>query len=310
MVVVCMVRDADKRARKFADKIDADVLAKQTSLMKPSMVKHQSLYMSVVADLETKIKKLVEAEGVTTLKVRDYLNYGRELLDLSRRFSATTLLAEAQAKADKWQTRGLDSTILTDIASLFGLPLTLAESYGEHFPPFWKFKLGASYYSLFALATTSVTSGSQTDKTVKAVPFFFPRKMRFDRIGVNVSSYSLAPILTFDVWSDTGDLYPNRRLISLGDLTVTKNYHAYKTIDLTLEKGLYWVSHLRKGTGNLTLRGQYFWLPLQGLTVDSITNNVGYTYLGSLDYVPDPFPLGISADTILWHIWLRLAEVF
>lgn len=116
-----MTRGADKRKRKYEARIDGDVLKKQTESLKPLMVESETEYFADMSKLENKVKALVEAEGVTTLQVRDYLNYARELYATSRKFSGATANLEAQLKLNKWSDRGLDSTLLTKIAYLMGL---------------------------------------------------------------------------------------------------------------------------------------------------------------------------------------------
>jgi len=116
-----MVREASRRGKKYEAKVDAEVLSRQTTALKPLMVKGQAEYFPAITSLEEKVKKLVEAEGVTTLEVRDYLNFGREIYELSRKFSQTTLQAEAQLRVNKWVSRGLDGSLLVQIAQLEGV---------------------------------------------------------------------------------------------------------------------------------------------------------------------------------------------
>jgi len=119
-----MVREASRRQRKFEAKVDADVLRTQTLALKPLMVKGQAEYFPNIAMVESKVKTLVEAEGVSTLEVRDYINFAREMYKLSKKFSSVTLQAEAQNRVDKWVSRGLVGSLLVKIANLFGVSPT------------------------------------------------------------------------------------------------------------------------------------------------------------------------------------------
>jgi len=116
-----MVRGADKRQRKFEVKVDPDTLAIQTRALKPLMVEGESQYFSEITALETKVKTLVETEGVSSLKVRDYLNYAREIYKLKTKFSGITLNVEAQLRVNKWADRGLAGSLLVKIANLVGV---------------------------------------------------------------------------------------------------------------------------------------------------------------------------------------------
>jgi len=119
-----MVRDSEKRRRKFEAKVDPDTLKRQTAALKPMMVEGQAQYFSEIAIIETEVKSLVEAEGVTTLQVKDYLNYAREMYRLSKHFTGLSLRVEAQLKVNKWSDRGLDGGLLVKIANLFGVDPT------------------------------------------------------------------------------------------------------------------------------------------------------------------------------------------
>jgi len=116
-----MVRPSERRKEKYDAKVDGDITAKHTKALKPSMVREEAKYFSEISELEKKVKALVEAEGVSTIQVRDYLNFGRELYTISKRFSDVTMNAEAQLRVNKWKDRGLNSTLLVKIAFLLGL---------------------------------------------------------------------------------------------------------------------------------------------------------------------------------------------
>ena len=116
-----MVKEAERRKEKFEAKIDSETLKRQTDALKPSMVSQESEYFSKIADVETKVKNLVESVGTDTLKIRDYLNFAREMYRLTKKFSGATLNAEAQLKVDKWTTKGLDNALLIRVSNLFGV---------------------------------------------------------------------------------------------------------------------------------------------------------------------------------------------
>lgn len=121
-----MVRGSEKRKRKYMAKVDGETLAKQTKALKPLMVEGETEYFNEIAKLEAKVKGLVETEGVSTLHVRDYLNYAREIFSVSKRFEAATRNVEAQLILNKWQNRGLNGSLLVKIARLMGCDPTPA----------------------------------------------------------------------------------------------------------------------------------------------------------------------------------------
>jgi hypothetical protein len=122
-----MVRDAKKRKAKYEAKVDGPTLARQTSALKPGMVKAASAYFDEIAGLEYGVKRIVEEAGVSTLRVRDYLNFAREMYSLRSKFSGPTMNAEAQLKVNKWAGRGLDGSLLIRIAELQGVDPSLPD---------------------------------------------------------------------------------------------------------------------------------------------------------------------------------------
>lgn len=78
---------------------------------------------TVQAFNEAKIKRYLEAIGFYGIQQHHYMNYGQELWRLTNNFSGLTLRMEAEIKADKWLRRGLETTHLMAIATLFGISL-------------------------------------------------------------------------------------------------------------------------------------------------------------------------------------------
>jgi len=118
-----MVRDASRRKQKYAAKIDADVIRSRIMAFKGSMVEQMEAKTAELATLESNIKAVLEAQTTTVYSafVPMYLNVGRELYKLSKKFGGSTFEAEAKIVLDKWKARGLAQAILTDIAALFGV---------------------------------------------------------------------------------------------------------------------------------------------------------------------------------------------
>jgi hypothetical protein len=118
-----MVREATRRAAKFESKIDADVMRSRIIGLKDSMVEQMQAKAAELATVEANIKSIVEnaTSTVYSYQVPAYLNVGRELYKLSKKFSGKTFEGEAKLVCCKWFNRGLDEAILTDIASLFGV---------------------------------------------------------------------------------------------------------------------------------------------------------------------------------------------
>jgi len=119
-----MVRSADRRVQKYEGKIDADVSRSRILALKTTMVEQQQTRQAELATNEAEIKKVVEGRTTPVIyghAIPAYLNVGRQLYALSKKFGATTFTAEAKEVCDKWRTKGLDWVVLRDIAKLYGV---------------------------------------------------------------------------------------------------------------------------------------------------------------------------------------------
>jgi len=117
-----MVRSADRRKQKYEAKIDADVMRSRILALKSGMVEQVEAKFADLATLEAEVKRVVEAQTtVYPHLIPFYLNVGRELYRLSKKFTGITFAVEGKVICDKWKARGLTSAIITEIAKLFGL---------------------------------------------------------------------------------------------------------------------------------------------------------------------------------------------
>ena len=119
-----MVREATVRKRKYEAGIDAEALRRRIQRVKPIMVELESVYLAEIAEIERKIKRMCEAAGVSVVVLSQYINYGRQLYSICKKFSSVTLENEALNIADHWLNRGLNNTLLIQIATLFGITIT------------------------------------------------------------------------------------------------------------------------------------------------------------------------------------------
>ena len=119
-----MVREATRRRRRYEEKIHPDVIGARFRDLKDVMVDMQSEYFPQISLVESKVKADVEAAGVPTYQVAQYINVGRECFSIAKRFSQATRDAEAQRVVDKWASRGLDGTLLARACMAGGCAVT------------------------------------------------------------------------------------------------------------------------------------------------------------------------------------------
>lgn len=116
-----MVRPQVYRIKKYQGKVTGDVVKARFDALKDTMTEQQEARFSDLVNLENTVKGIVEPQGVATIMIPHYLNFGRELYSLTTRFSGTTLDNEALLVFQKWKARGLTVAILKSIGSAFGI---------------------------------------------------------------------------------------------------------------------------------------------------------------------------------------------
>ena len=116
-----MVRPQVYRIKKYTGKVVGDVVKARFDALKETMAEQQSVRFSDLVNLENTVKSIVEPQGVATILIPHYLNFGRELYSLTQRFSGATLNTEATLVFQKWKARGLSVDILKAIGNAFGI---------------------------------------------------------------------------------------------------------------------------------------------------------------------------------------------
>lgn len=107
-----MVRDASVRMRRYEKGINPDVIGARFGQVKAGMVRLESEYLAQITLVEGEVKRIVEAVGVPTFEVAQYVNVGRQCYSIAKRFSQATRDLEAQRVVNKWASRGLDGPLL------------------------------------------------------------------------------------------------------------------------------------------------------------------------------------------------------
>jgi len=118
-----MVRSADTRSTKYDKKLDGAVWNARITAYKDTMVEQINNLYPTQQHIEELVKKHLENIGMYGIQQHHYLNYAYELWAKTRTYTQQTLKLEAEQTATKWQRRGLNPTILTNIARLFGIKL-------------------------------------------------------------------------------------------------------------------------------------------------------------------------------------------
>jgi len=116
-------RSYEQRVDSYQKAVIPDVVRAKFDARKPSMLAGQQARQREIVDFETKIREVLDDNGiVSNLRVM-YLNFGRELFRAKGHQSGTALRKMATSIRSKFVELGLDPTILDQIIYLvIGVP--------------------------------------------------------------------------------------------------------------------------------------------------------------------------------------------
>ena len=119
-----MVRPGEYRTRKYAAKMDPDVIADRFEKLADHMRYGMRTHIPALAVVENEVKIICERHGIKSWQLPFYMNVARQLYRIVMRHIGDTAKAEAQLVANTWATRGLDTTVIAEICKLFGFEIT------------------------------------------------------------------------------------------------------------------------------------------------------------------------------------------
>ncbi|MEO0077098.1 MAG: hypothetical protein ABIK19_05480 [candidate division WOR-3 bacterium] len=109
------VRPASRRLDKWDAMFSGDVLSQRLAGYKEKMKDQLADIFPQQESLENEVKLILAEAGTQTILNPSYLNFGREVYKLTRRFSGSQLLSAVSVVLNKWVARGLDQDILEKI---------------------------------------------------------------------------------------------------------------------------------------------------------------------------------------------------
>ena len=106
-----------KRTERWRVKYNLERVNKTLADLQGKMAEHYTAAMVGLCAMETDVKQVINAAGVSTSQYVPHLNFGRQLYKLSRQrgISGESFVLGAQVLLDKWAARGLDSAVLARI---------------------------------------------------------------------------------------------------------------------------------------------------------------------------------------------------
>jgi len=127
--LIKMVREAGFRARKYRAKQQPEAIRQRFTDLHDTMVEQVAFKFSEITEVERKVKGIVETPpaGVTvySIEIPFYLNVGRQIYKMCKTLTGDVLKAEVQLVLNKWASRGLNDTLLKEIARLFGIEIAV-----------------------------------------------------------------------------------------------------------------------------------------------------------------------------------------
>jgi hypothetical protein len=109
--------DPVKRTERWLVKYNLERVNKTLADLQGKMAEHYTAAMVGLCAMETEVKAVINAAGVSTSQYVPYLNFGRQLYKLSRQrgISGESFAMAAQVLLDKWAARGCDPKVLAKI---------------------------------------------------------------------------------------------------------------------------------------------------------------------------------------------------
>ena len=117
--------DPTKRTERWMVKYNLERVSKTLADMQGKMAEHYTAAMVGLCAMETDVKQVINACGVSTSQYVPYLNFGRQLYKLSKQrgISGESFAMAAQVLLDKWAARGCDPEVLAKIRTeVFNTP--------------------------------------------------------------------------------------------------------------------------------------------------------------------------------------------
>jgi len=118
-----MVRLPEYRIRKHYAKLVPAQVRTRYDAMKDMMVEQEYVKFGELVDLEETVRPILQQAGITSMTFVIYYAFARALWKKMMMFTGGTLDVWAQILYEKFKARGLNATVLQDIASALGVTI-------------------------------------------------------------------------------------------------------------------------------------------------------------------------------------------
>ena len=167
------------------------------------------------------------------------------------------------------------------------------------------------WYTAAISGTALTTSGAVTSGRMYAIPFFVPKTITLDRIGINVTTLVSAGKARVGIYNDSNG-EPGTLVSStdVGELDTSGTGVKSSTINVTLTGGsLYWLAVLFNNATNV-IRAAPLADTISVLGLDSGLGTASYTYVyvaQTYGALPSPFGTPTLATTLMPLVFVRLS---
>lgn len=314
-----MVRDAHRRIKKYEKNIDPDQTKRKLERLRGVMIDLETPYLAQIAEIERKVKRICERQGVATHLIAQYINFARQVYSKSKRFSSVTLNAEIQNLVNLWTSRGLLGAKLIEIAGLFGVTPTAPPALD--FNPVFQYPtlpvmspINGYFPSHYWYKNTGATPPWTGD--IFCIPMPVLRRLKIDRLAVFLNGLGVGGNFRLALYDDNGHLYPNSILEDSGVFPINAglgNFYTY-TVDRWLDKDMYWLAfQISYDTASMFYSEVH--PPILGIQTGPMwwINLAIWQLTQAFGAFPDPFPAWIDPnvwwDNYLWSVAWRIAEL-
>lgn len=147
--------------------------------------------------------------------------------------------------------------------------------------------------SVYRLASSRALSANR----FYAYAYPITRKRTIDQIFVHVASAAAGKNLRVCIYADDGNCYPGELISSGGVVNLDTSGLKTVSLNLTLEKGLYWITVISDGAPSLYSTTTH--MGIIGSTANGYDTYAGWNVSNAYGEAPSSFPSGGAAETAL-----------
>ncbi|MHA1228360.1 MAG: hypothetical protein ACTSPV_16630 [Candidatus Hodarchaeales archaeon] len=111
-----MVRSSTYRTSKYSAKLVGDVIKNRIDAQRDSMIEQETTQFANIVAVEIACKQYLTAQAIGVMEVPFYMSFVRQCYSITTKHSGDIAHDEICIRHDSWETRGLDSWHMQQLA--------------------------------------------------------------------------------------------------------------------------------------------------------------------------------------------------